>query len=340
MRNSKNDPFAAAIEKDDDEAVARLLAAGRTVGEQFHFHQTPLHLAANSGAKKCALLFIKQGADVESHDEAGHTPLLYALQSGHEVVVDFLLTAGARLHYVFKPADTPEIRERLREQYRWIAGESRKAHPEIYRLIDEGSSDFDRDALNLELAENFVQTAISTKEIYAVHECGTLGTLRLVASQPGVSLNIHDGAGYWPLKTFAENGNAEALAWLLADGAEPDFTSTGDTALHATVAGNHLECARLLLLAGANPNQQDVDGCVPMICVKSDEMLDLLLAHGADLNIGDQCGNKPSHWAEMPKLKKRLLALEKQSKTRAASVSARKSKRVRGGRLSLNRKRL
>ena len=340
MRNSKNDPFAAAIEKDDGQAVARLLASGRTVGERFHFHQTPLHLAARSGAEKCARLFIKQGADVESHDAAGHTPLLYALQSGHEAVAEFLLTLGARLHYVFKPADTPEIRERLREQYRWVAGESRKAHPEIYRLIDEGSSDFDRDAFNLELAESFVQTAISTTEIHAVHHCGTLGTLQLVASQRGISLNVHDSAGYWPLKTFTENGNAEAVSWLLANGAKPDFTSTGDTALHAAVAGNHLECARLLLQARADPNQQDVDGCVPMIRVKSDEMLDLLLAHGADPNIGDQCDFKPSHWVEAPKLKKRLLALEEPSKARATSVSSRKSKRVRGGRLSLKRKRL
>lgn len=325
MGNSNSDPLVAAIQQDDDREVARLLAGGRTVAERFHFRQMPLHLAAYSGASQCVRLFIKRGADVESNDEAGHTPLLYALQAGHTEVSAFLLSAGARLHYFFKPDDTPEIRQRLREQYQQAADESRKAHPEFYRLLDEASADIDRDAFNSEMAESFVQTAISRKEIYAVHHCGNLGTLQFVATQPGVSFNVHDGAGYWPLKTFAEQGSAEVVAWLLEHGAKTDFTSTGDTALHAAVAGNHLECARLLLHARANPNQQDVDGCVPMIRVSSDEMLDLLLAHGADPNIGDQCDFKPSHWVEAPKLKERLLALEKHRASRRSRGARRNS---------------
>ena len=49
-----------------------------------------------------------------------------------------------------------------------------------------------------------------------------------------------------------------------------------------------------------------------MWSVGSDEMLDLLLAHGADVSIGDQCGFQPSHWIKESKLKARLIALEKE----------------------------
>ena len=114
------------------------------------------------------------------------------------------------------------------------------------------------------------------------------------------------------MKTFAESGDAAAVEWLLQNGADPNFNSTGETALHTAVLRDHIPCARLLLAAGANVNQQDVDGSVPLANVASEEMLDLLLAHGADPTIGDQCDFKPSHWVEAPKLKARLLALEKQ----------------------------
>lgn len=160
---------------------------------------------------------------------------------------------------------------------------------------------------------------MAAREIHIVHHCANLATLQLLARLPGLTFDLHDGAGYWPLKTFAENGDAAAVEWLMRHGASPDFTSTGETALHAAVAGSHVGCARLLLEAGANPNRQDVDGCVPMWRVASDEMLDLLLAHGADLSIGDQCGFKPSHWVEDSKLKARLLSLERQSQTASGS---------------------
>ena len=312
MSNSKNEPLAVALQKDDVVEVTRLLAEGRSVLERFHFRRTPLHIACESGAIQCARQLIESGADIEAYDEAGHTPLLCALQAGHTEPTTLLLAAGARLHYVFNPEDTPEIRERLRETYRRINEESMKAHPEIHHLLDVASTGMDRGAFDAEMTAQLVQASVHSRELYAVHHCGSLGTLQLIAKQPGVSLNVHDGAGYWPLKTFAEEGNSEVLAWLLDHGAAPDFTSTGDTALHASVARNYLDCARLLLQAGANPNQQDVDGCVPMWSVESDAMLDLLLAHGADVNISDQCGLKPSHWIKESKLKARLIALEKE----------------------------
>jgi ankyrin repeat protein len=70
------------------------------------------------------------------------------------------------------------------------------------------------------------------------------------------------------------------------------------------------KCARLLLEAGANPNQGDVDCCTPMVRVASMAMLELLMEHGADPNIPDQCGHKPSYWATNAELKNRLLAME------------------------------
>ena len=224
MNNSKNEPLISAIQNNDEKEVVRLLADGRSVGERFHFRRTPLHIASESGASQCVRLLMGRGADIEAHDEAGHSPLLGALQAGHTEAAALLLAAGARVHYVFDPEDTPEIRERLREIYRRFKDESRQAYPEINRVLDDGLTDIEREAFDAEMADNLVRVSVSSRDIHAVHHCGQLGTLELVAKQPGVSLNLHDGAGYWPLKTFAEEGHAEAVAWLLGHGAAPDFT--------------------------------------------------------------------------------------------------------------------
>ena len=326
MITANHDPLIESLQANEASEVVRLLGAGRSVTERFHFGRTLLHVAAESGSLECARVLLERGADIEAYDEAGHTALIYTLGAGHAGLAAWLITAGALLHYRFTTKDTPEIRERLRRAYEEIAAQSRQAHPELYRVLDDASLDIDQEAFAREQAENFVATAINAKEVYAVHHCANLASLQLLAQQPSISWNMEDGAGYWPLKTFAEHGDAAIVEWLLRHGAEPNFTSTGDTALHAAVSRGHLECARLLLHAGANPNQQDVDGCVPLYGVASDEMLDLLLAHGADPCIGDQCDFKPSHWVEDPKLKARLLALERQEALRPKAIRPKRIK--------------
>ena len=311
MIAANHDPLNKALQGNEASEVVRLLDAGRSVTERFHFGRTPLHVAAESGSLECARVLLERGADIEAHDEAGHTALIYALGAGHAGLAAVLNNAGALLHYRFTPNDTPEIRDQLRRTYEKIDAQARQAHPEVYRVLDDASLGIDREVLAKEQVESLIAASISAKEVHAVHHCANLAALQLLAQQPSISWNIEDGTGYWPLKTFAENGDTAIVAWLLRHDADPNFTSTGDTALHAAVSRSHLECARLLLHAGANPNQQDVDGCVPMYRVASDEMLDLLLAHGADPCIGDQCDFKPSHWIEDPKLKARLLALER-----------------------------
>ena len=310
MTKGSTDPFARALRENDAAEVARLLDAGRDVAERFHFGRTALHVAAEVESVDCVDLLLLRGAPLEAHDEGGNTALICALEAGHARLAERLISAGALLHYRFSPKDTPEIRERLRRTLEKISAESREAYPEVYSLLDDASLEVERTEHDRAMAENFVAIAMRVTEIHAIHHCGNLETLQLLSRRPAVDFNLHDGAGYWPLKTFSELGDGDVVSWLLQNGASHNFTSTGDTALHAAVSGNHLECARLLLQAGANPNQQDVDGCVPMWRVASDEMLDLLLAHGADPTVGDQCGLKPSHWVEDPKLKARLLALE------------------------------
>lgn len=319
MQAEANDPLVVALRTDNIAQVEEHMRAGRRVDERFHFSRTPLHVAAESAVRESAEFLLKQGADLEAHDEAGHTPLIYALQAGHESVAKTLINAGARLRYSYKPEDTPEARARQRRILSEINTFSHENHPQIFELIDSTMSEKEREQFAKEMENSLLNAVFAERKINAVNHCTNIDCLKLLSDQPGVSFNVHDGAGYWPLKQFAESGDVDVVRWLLANGADPNFTSTGDTALHSAVMRNHFKCARLLLDAGADPNQQDVDGCVPMWRVASDEMLDLLLANGADPTIGDQCGMQPSGWVKDQKLKARLLHAEQMRQTKSPS---------------------
>lgn len=72
--------------------VALLLETGAKVDERrSYLRQTPLHLARDAYVES----LIRAGADVNAQDEAGLTPLHYAVRDGQMVKVRLLLAAGA-----------------------------------------------------------------------------------------------------------------------------------------------------------------------------------------------------------------------------------------------------
>ena len=152
--------------------------------------------------------------------------------------------------------------------------EASKDSPELWELLNDPEMGVDQDFYR-EFGDLAAQVAVSPEEIHAVHHCRDLATLRLLVEDHGAMVNVESAGGQWPLKSFSESGDVEAVAWLLEHGAKPDFTFCGETALHLAAAGDHLACARLFLQAGANPNQKDVDGCVPMSGVRSHGMLEI-----------------------------------------------------------------
>ena len=124
--------------------------------------------------------------------------------------------------------------------------------------------------------------------------------LQALVERGGADVNAVDGCGDWPLKRAAEANDIKRLEWLLKHGAEVDRTFTGETALHSAVRGDSREAVDLLLAAGANPNQQDVDGWTPMFSALSREVIYTLRRAGADLRIIDQGGYGAEKWLKDP----------------------------------------
>jgi ankyrin repeat protein len=85
----------------------------------------------------------------------------------------------------------------------------------------------------------------------------------------------------------ARSGNADEVRHLLKRGAQPDLTSTGETALFAAIRSGNRECVDALLDAGADVNRMDVDGWTCLWYVDNVVMASHLIARGADPSIGE-----------------------------------------------------
>lgn len=298
------DPRVLAL-RDTPDRFAEALS-GTSVTDRFHFGQTLLHVAATFGRLGAIELLLDQAVDIEAQNQAHWTALMAAADYGQVEAVDYLIQRGARTEYLAVPRLTPEELEGKREDFRKLfeANPYLKSPPLDTALKDPSILE--------EMLDQMAEVIRAPHQERVIHHCHDLDTLKLLVGKYHCEINVHDGAGYWPLKAFAEAGNDVAIKYLLDAGADVHLTSTGDIALHTAVRHGTAECVRLLLEHGSNPNQQDVDGWTALHGVRDMESLEMLLKAGADPRIGDQVGLRASHWVKDERLNERLLAAERE----------------------------
>jgi ankyrin repeat protein len=299
-----NDARVTALR--DAPAQFAAVCAGSNVQDRFHFGATLLHAAAMFGRTQAAEFLLQNGANIEAQNKGQWTPLIEAVKYDQIDTADLLIQRGARLQYKTVPILTDEDLAAQREQYR------RTFQDASHLGLPMISGALQNPAFVEEMVQQMIDTVTASREEHAISHCHGLEMLQLLVEKYHCSVNVHDGAGYWPLKVFAEAGDCAALEYLLQVGADVDFTSSGETALHAAVQNGAPQCVRILLQAGANPNQQDADGHTPLHGVKDMQTLELLLKAGADPRIGDQIGSRPSSWVKDNSLKTRLHAAERE----------------------------
>uniref|UniRef100_A0A0D2YHQ0 F-box domain-containing protein n=1 Tax=Fusarium oxysporum (strain Fo5176) TaxID=660025 RepID=A0A0D2YHQ0_FUSOF len=129
--------------------------------------------------------------------------------------------------------------------------------------------------------------AIPASLFHAAAASGSPTLIKLLL-QHGANPNIAPD-GRFPLTVAAEYGNVEMVKVLLECGVDIDAQYEGDdTPLHMAMKGNHPETIMVLIEAGANVSSADRSGLQPLHmvpqCDKSAEIIDALLAKGADLS--------------------------------------------------------
>lgn len=95
------------IGSDDLRAIQLLIASGIDVNQKDKDGLTPLSIAAQGGAKKCAEALCKIGANPHVTDSAGNAPLHWAAAFGKSGVAEVLLFYGASANAVNHAGGSP-----------------------------------------------------------------------------------------------------------------------------------------------------------------------------------------------------------------------------------------
>ena len=93
-RFARTDNLNQAIANGETGAVRRAVARGVDVNGRGMHAMTPLMTAAKAGRLDMCELLVRHGADVNGHNKSGSV-LMWAVNSGNEELVRFILKSGA-----------------------------------------------------------------------------------------------------------------------------------------------------------------------------------------------------------------------------------------------------
>ena len=283
-----------AVRETDRPAVRALLDEGVDVDAAQPDGATALHWAAYLDDLETTRLLIEAGAAVDAANELGATPLYLACENGNPALVRVLLEAGAA-----PDATLPSGETALMTAARTGSAEAAAA------LVAHGAAVHAREAMEDQTALMWAVSQRHSAVVEVLLDAGADVHARsrvrpvVVAHSPrtgapGAVVTVDEG-GYTPLLFAARSGDLASARLLLAAGADPNDTApAGTSALVVATHSGHAALASALLEAGADANASGA-GYTPLhaAILRGDEgLVGALLAHGADPNVPLERGTR------------------------------------------------
>ena len=225
----------------------------------------------------CQVL-IDAGADIETKDDMGRSPLHWACLSGALDVVKLLAKAGAGVRVTDNDGDTcliPASHHGHTDIVRYLVG--------LKEVDVNHKSDDGRSAL---------LSAICKKHADVVE----------VLIDAGADIEGKEDDGPLPLHMASYAANVQIVKLLVKAGAGVRVIhDDGATCLNLAASGGHTETMRYLVgLPQVDVNHKDNNGCTALIRAADEnhaDMVEVLIDAGADVEIKDDTGRPPLHWA-------------------------------------------
>lgn len=108
----------------------------------------------------------------------------------------------------------------------------------------------------------------ASKDIIKAAKSGELERIQALLAQDAALIHAQDKDGSTPLHCATWKGHLEAVACLLAAGADVNARNNNDhwgtTPLHAAAHANQKAIAQLLIERGADLNAEDMNGKTPL----------------------------------------------------------------------------
>lgn len=277
------DDIVKIIKKNDIEAVKKIPDFSIINSDL----KSLLHISIEENNNDISKILINCGLNINQKDINKNTPFSIACDKKNETLVEMLLKYKPDINTQDKLGNTPlhkaipnlKILELLLEN---------EADPYIkndFGLPVLHAASIYPETIDYLLRKGVNPNSINDEEQSLLHIATIDGNKGLAGQllKYKAEINFKDKSGKTPL--FYAN-NFEMLKYLLSNGANPNILNKkGKTALHEFVAKNNYKNVLELLDYKADPNIIDGDHKPPILYIRNNLVLKLLLTYGADPNI-------------------------------------------------------
>ncbi|XP_065115373.1 dynein axonemal heavy chain 12 [Paramisgurnus dabryanus] len=268
LDNEEDSPLVVAIRNNNYDMVKLLLNFNAKVNQEGAHRRTALHEAARLGLKDLVDLLLKFGAHPDPRSSFGLTPLALAAQAGHLEIVRTLLQKGA------------DVESQAQDSATILFEASASGNPDVISLLLEYGADAN------------VPRHTGHLPIHRAAHRGHQKALALLI--PVTTCDAVDDSGISPLHSAAAGGHTRCLEMLLKAGYDPNFMlypwvrrnydDKRQSALYFAVSNDDVASTRVLLEAGAMPNQDPVKCLQVALRLGNYELISVLLRYGANVN--------------------------------------------------------
>ncbi len=275
-----------AVYRDDLEMADVLIAAGAKIQLANREGATPMYLAALHGSAPMIAKLLQAGADANAFGPGGETPLMLAARTGNLDGVRLLLDHHADVNAKDKLRGTTALM--------WA---TEQGHPEAVKLLVEhgasvsAATDVDTRNARNNLANTVTQRLHSSFGVLGKRGPGNDGTPPLQES----------AAAPKPVASKSPNSEANPEDDFVAFFRRPAKKDGGGLMPLAYAAReNCIECAKILLEAGADVNQRTFYGWTPLLIATQNrhyKLAQYFLEHGANPNTPNNGGWTPLYLA-------------------------------------------
>ena len=202
--------------------------------------------------------------DINSRDNSGNTPLMYAIATGNLETVKYLVEQGAYVTAVNSSYETPL---HISSFYEYL---------DISKyLIEHGA--------NINAKRNDGNSALSI-----LANKGNSEMVKFLVEQ-GADVNIKNNDGITPLFWFCHNGNLEMIKYLVEQGADVNCKDykEGVTPLYIACSNGNLDIVKYLISKGADVNNNSNSGSI-LNAANDEKIIKLLKNKGAKLTEEEQ----------------------------------------------------
>ncbi len=233
---------------------------------------------------KIAGFLIEKKVDINTQNNAGFTPLMIAVLTENEEMVEALLLAGADLMLKtrngYQAIDITKIfkvKKSIVEKLTVVTEQRR------IREVKKQAGHFCEDQNN---KNSFLLKKMSDPERLNPLECEFIKLMKGVNAFQQ-NYNIKNEKGDTPLVLAVLLGDYKVVGWLLELGVDVNMAGRGgQTPLHAALMMLDNKMVQMLLSKGADVEQEDFDGDTPLLSAlktMNQSGIKLLIGAGADI---------------------------------------------------------